>query len=279
MVTSKKHLKSGFSSNFQIINKLSNFEPVSGNHWLNPDLTYDSANNFPNQLIKLQATLDELFEFQPKRKKLKIKDISAFQENANINIKFVSKVFEDFNCSKVKFSPAYSYLLGEISKLPNPRILEVGLGTNNKNMISGMAKSYLPGASLRSYKKILASAKCFGADIDSSILFSDDGIVTAWANQTDLTSMLNLAKTFSEKEYDLIIDDGLHSTEANLNTLIFALKHTSIESFIYIEDISKSSISVWEIISIFLHNYGFLVEIFNQDTEGLSVLIRREKIL
>ena len=275
----KKHFKSGFSSNFQIINKLSNFQPVSGNHWLNPDLTYDSANNFPKQLIKLQATLDELFEFQPIVKEFKVKDISDFKENPNISTKFVSKVFEDFNCSKVQFSPAYSYLLGEISKLPNPRILEIGLGTNNKNMISGMTRSYVPGASLRSYKKILASANCFGADIDSSILFSDDGIVTAWANQTDLNSMLNLPKKFSEKEFDLVIDDGLHSTEANLNTLIFALKHTSIHSFIYIEDISKNSISVWEIISIFLNNYGFLVEIFNQDSDGLSVLIQREKIL
>ena len=94
-----------------------------------------------------------------------------------------------------------------------------------------------PGASLYAFKEYLPKANIYGADIDKNILFNEDRIKTCFVDQLDLKSFENIKNTFGEIQYDLIIDDGLHSIGANLNTLLFALDNVKLNGWIVIEDI------------------------------------------
>ena len=62
-------------------------------------------------------------------------------------------------------------------------------------------------------------------------------INTTFVDQLDMDTFTDLHKTFGNKNYDFIIDDGLHSITANLNTLLFAINHINDNGTIGIEDI------------------------------------------
>lgn len=87
-----------------------------------------------------------------------------------------------------------------------------------------MGSSARPGASLYAFKEYLPNANIYGCDIDKDILFENEGIKTCFVDQLDSTTFENISNSFGKIKYDLIIDDGLHSIGANLNTLLFALK-------------------------------------------------------
>src|SRR5262249_45143750 len=73
------------------------------------------------------------------------------------------------------------------------RLLEIGLGTNNRDVVSTMGINGKPGASLRAFRDFLPRARIFGADIDRRILFSEDRIETYFVDQTLQTSFDDLA--------------------------------------------------------------------------------------
>ena len=70
-------------------------------------------------------------------------------------------------------------------------ILEIGLGTNNVDVVSNMGRDGIPGASLRAFRDYLINSKIYGADIDKSILFSEERIETYFVDQTNDTSFEN----------------------------------------------------------------------------------------
>jgi hypothetical protein len=94
------------------------------------------------------------------------------------------------------------------------RILEVGIGTNNPTIQSSMGINGTPGASLRVWRDYFPLAEVIGIDIDSDILFSENRIQTFQCDQTDPISIGNFLNACPTKEFDIIIDDGLHTEEA-----------------------------------------------------------------
>lgn len=124
----------------------------------------------------------------------------------------------------------------------SPRILEIGLGSNNLEIASNMGVNGKPGASLRAFRDFAPSATVHGADIDSTIKV--EGCKTFTVDQTNPASFSTI-RLEGEPLYDLIIDDGLHSPDANLNTLDFALSCLAEGGFIVIEDITPASLAIW----------------------------------
>lgn len=125
--------------------------------------------------------------------------------------------------------------------------LEIGMGTNNTAVASNMGAmsnggtmETRPGASLRAFRDVLEGARVYGADVDPGILFSEPRIRTTWVDQLEPASFVALHRTFGERAYDLVIDDGLHSVGANLNTLVFGLRHLRAGGFMVVEDIGPS---------------------------------------
>jgi cephalosporin hydroxylase len=144
----------------------------------------------------------------------------------------------------------YHHLYGAI--LSNPaavaNVLEVGLGTNNEDVVSNMGSAGRPGASLRAFRDFLPNARIFGADIDKRILFREERIETFFIDQTDLDTISALGKEL-QMEFDLIIDDGLHSPNANLATMIFGLPKLRRGGYLIVEDIHPAHLPVWQVVA------------------------------
>jgi len=65
-----------------------------------------------------------------------------------------------------------------------------------------------------------------------------------------------LFKKCGSKKFDIIIDDGLHSISANLNTILFAINNINVNGTILIEDIPTSKIDGYIVIdNIIKNNY------------------------
>ena len=138
----------------------------------------------------------------------------------------------------------YGSLLSEPASVT--ALLEIGLGTNNPRLISNMGAGGRPGASLRAFRDFLPNAQVYGADIDRRILFEEERIRTFFVDQTDPASLTALASMIGD-DYDLIIDDGLHSPDANLAVLGFGLPKLKAGGWLVIEDIRAEALPIWQL--------------------------------
>jgi hypothetical protein len=131
----------------------------------------------------------------------------------------------------------YSFVFDKIGRHNKLNVLEIGLGTNDPSLVSSMGETGRPGASLYAFREYLPNSTIYGADIDKNILFQSERINTSYVDQLDIQTFKNMQTAFGNVKYDIIIDDGLHSIGANLNTLLFALSNLNVNGWIIIEDI------------------------------------------
>jgi hypothetical protein len=147
----------------------------------------------------------------------------------------------------------YHHLYGTVLKNRNAvtAVLEIGLGTNNTDVVSNMGKGGVPGASLRAFRDFFPNANIYGADVDARILFTEERIKTFYVDQTNLASCEELAKQIPE-ELDLIIDDGLHSIDANIAILGMSLPKIKKGGWVIIEDIAHNTLPFWQVVTALL---------------------------
>lgn len=158
------------------------------------------------------------------------------------------RVMTRFGSDKARsnnYTPIYSALFKERHEQPL-RIFELGLGTNNPTLLSSMGVFGAPGASLRGWRQLFPHALVYGADIDRGILFQEERIKTFHCDQLDRTSIRQL---WSHPELragaDIIIEDGLHTFEANICFLEESLAHLMPGGIYVIEDIGWDTINDW----------------------------------
>ena len=130
-------------------------------------------------------------------------------------------------------------------------VLEIGIGTNNVDVISNMSRIGRPGASLRAFRDFLPNATIYGADVDKRILFQEDRIRTFYVDQTNLDTLEGLSDKVGT-HFDLIIDDGLHSPNANIAVLAFALGKLKPGGWCVVEDILDEALPIWQVGSALL---------------------------
>lgn len=234
-----------------LLGNLAPYYPDSRNNFKHPELTYSAAKNFPRQLEELAAEFGNL----PEISTVQMSDVAAQADSVTRLGELLDQYGSDKN-RKHNYTPVYTKILDEIGQRAEPAILEVGMGTNDPDIVSSMGVNGHPGASLRAFSNYLPNALVYGADIDRKILFEEARIKTAYVDQLSLTSFADMARSLNQEAFDLIVDDGLHSTEANINTLIFALRSVKNDGIIIIEDIPERSISVWNLIGPILKNAG-----------------------
>jgi hypothetical protein len=147
----------------------------------------------------------------------------------------------------------YHNIYGRILKDPNSvtSVLEIGLGSHNEDVVSNMGRTGKPGASLRAFRDFLPKANLYGADFDRRILFQEDRIQTFYVDQTDLGSFDALSQSVGAG-FDLIIDDGLHSPNANIAVAAFALSKLKPGGWLVVEDIPASALPVWQVMAVLL---------------------------
>ena len=147
----------------------------------------------------------------------------------------------------------YHHLYGVVLSDPKSvlSLLEIGLGTTNLDVVSNMGVAGNTGASLRAFREFLPHARIFGADVDKRILFEEQNIKTFYVDQTKVESFDALAAAIDCK-LDVIIDDGLHSPNANIATLTFALRNLTKGGWFIVEDIRADALPVWRVVSTLL---------------------------
>jgi hypothetical protein len=143
------------------------------------------------------------------------------------------------------YAPVYEWLFaplrGEVRK-----VFECGLGTNNPGVRSSMGAQGQPGASLRVWRDYFPGAMVVGADIDRAVLFSEERIVTGYLDQTAPDTIAQFFASLASglrDDFDIMIDDGLHTFEAARCLLENALPHLKSGGFYIIEDMPLEAVS------------------------------------
>jgi hypothetical protein len=121
------------------------------------------------------------------------------------------------------------------------KVFECGIGTNDPNIPSNMGLFGKPGASLRVWREYFPNALIYGADIDRGALFQEERISTFYVDQTSAGSINLLWNTVDSNEFDLIIDDGLHTFEAGVCLFENSFPKLRQSGIYVIEDVSINS--------------------------------------
>ena len=140
------------------------------------------------------------------------------------------------------YSHVYSMFLSH-NRLNVRNLLEVGIGTNNPLLQSSMGENGSPGASLYLWREYFPNATIIGMDIDKEILFADTRIQTYFIDQTKASPDL---ERFPVQHFDVIIDDGLHTFEANIALFEDALPKLSKSGLYFIEDVRVKDIKKFQ---------------------------------
>ncbi len=143
------------------------------------------------------------------------------------------------------YTTIYSVLFGRLCDRPL-RIFELGLGTDDPKLPSTMGVTGRPGASLRGWRELFPHALVYGADIDRGTLFEEDRIKTFYCDQLDSVAVGDLwSQPLLQGGMDIIIDDGLHTLEANMSFLDGSLERLRPGGVYVIEDILRETIGKW----------------------------------
>jgi SAM-dependent methyltransferase len=118
------------------------------------------------------------------------------------------------------------------------RVFELGLGTNNVNIPSNMGINGHPGASLYGWRDFFPNSDIFGADIDTEILFNNDRIKTFYCDQRNPEIIKKMWDEPSlQDNFDIIIEDGLHTFNANVCFFENSIHKLKPNGYFIIEDI------------------------------------------
>ena len=133
------------------------------------------------------------------------------------------------------------------------------------------------GGSLRAWSSLFPNANIYGADINKKYLFNEGKIKTFYTNQLDKNELEILFKKLNYKKFDVIIDDGLHNYESNINTFEVLYPLLDTEKGIYIiEDISFNNLKKYY---KYLNNkYDFkIIECLNTNETFMNCVILIKK--
>lgn len=144
------------------------------------------------------------------------------------------------------YTTIYSALFGQ-RRTESLRIFELGLGTDNPSLASSMRANGRPGASLRGWRELFPHAFVYGADIDRDILFEENRIKTFYCDQLDSVAIRDLwSQPTLQGGFDIMLDDGLHTFEANTSFLEGSLEQLRPGGTYVVEDILKVTLQRWQ---------------------------------
>ena len=236
-----RYFDSGVDFRMRVLMALSPWFPESAKWWRYPELTVGNCNAYPEALLRLS----ELYSSPVSYPEYHAGNFGLISPDFTEKLATLFASYGSDKSTTHDYYRVYSDILSVLKTDRALNILEIGLGTNNSNLVSSMGANGMPGASLRAFRDALPTSRIFGADIDESILFQEERIKTAWVDQMDAASYDKMRVRFATDRFDLIIDDGLHAVTANINTLIFALRHLNEGGYFVAEDIPERTLKAW----------------------------------
>lgn len=219
-----------------------------------------SAGSYKDRSQLTIQTINQIFPFLSafvqtiKGRLLVVENITDFPKTAieKNSVKSLKEFLDSHGSDKANFHN-YHYLYGSLLSNTNSinNIFEIGLGSNNIDVVSNMGAHGKPGASLRAFRDFCPNANIFGADIDEKILFEDVRIKTFFVDQTQPNTFASISNIVP-KDFDLVIDDGLHSPNANIESLRFGLGIVKCGGWVVIEDIGFEVLPFWHVVAALL---------------------------
>ncbi|MGE0636667.1 MAG: hypothetical protein AB7G44_15725 [Bacteroidia bacterium] len=259
-----------------IFSLFKNINSIKNNVVFRPD-TVEELLSRENSNIEALVTLSGNYHNIKKIKN--IIDVFPQEEVNQSDLNVFANLLDNYGSDKVRWNYHIAYLTILKNKKNQPiNTLEIGLGTNNIDVLSNMGINGKPGASLRAFRDMYPKAQVFGADIDKRILFTEDRIITLYVDQTNPDTLSELKEQLGNLKFDLIIDDGLHNAQANLNTMNFALEMLKDDGVFVIEDISENDFKYYKIVEAILGD-RFFVDFINTNSAHICVFRRKNSVL
>jgi len=220
--------------------------------------TVETINSLPNALRLLSLELD--IGYLPTTVE-NFLNFSLRESRDIVKESLMASLLNSYGSDKANFHDYHKIYANLISpqKDSNPvRVLEIGIGTNSEGVLSNMGKNHVGvGGSLRAFRDFYETDCVVGLDIDPASHFREEGIRTFYVDQLAEQSFDEiLSLTEREGKFDLIIDDGLHSIDANLNTLRLGLRMLAPGGWLCIEDIRPELDPFWTLLIPTLRDAG-----------------------
>ncbi len=247
------------SSSINVIKDFQEFAPnVSGEQDQKIENTIYNIQNFSKSIYKIQN-----FSFD-------IKNIFEVFPNNNRKL---GKIFDKYGSDKKThgYDLIYEKIFKELKEISF--LFEIGIGSNNEQILSNMSNKGKPGSSLRAFRDYLDGSNIVGLEFDSNILFEEERIKTYHFDQNEISSLNNLPNEYLEK-VDVLIDDGLHSVVANINSIFFAQKLLKSGGYLVIEDISKYSEKLYQLI-LFIAKENFYIDLYTNNSCFVALLKKK----
>ncbi len=242
-------LQSGLAFRLIQLEQFLPWYPESAKWWRYPELSVANCNLYPECLHRLAQHINP----RPATAHLRSTDFGDKNPALTEQLRALFAQYGSDKSTTHDYYRVYSDVLAQFPANQPRHLLEIGMGTNKESMVSSMGRAGQPGASLRAFRDALRGTQIFGADIDRSILFSEERIRTAWVDQLDPASFATMTEQLGQETFDLIIDDGLHAISANLGTLLFAISHLAPGGVFIVEDIPPRTLPTWEPVIDLLH--------------------------
>lgn len=162
------------------------------------------------------------------------------------------------------------------------QLFEVGLGSCNVNIPLNKGSNGRPGASLYGWSKYFGHPDtiCWGADIDKDIVIKHPKIRTFYVDHLDPSSLHAMWESpfLTDKMFDIIIDDGLHTPNANINMFMESIHKVAPGGVYIIENIINRNLEVFErFVDILKNNicieYASIIHLPNANNTSDNTLI------
>lgn len=144
------------------------------------------------------------------------------------------------------------------------------------------------GASIRGWRDYFPNANVYGGDIDKTVLFEDDRIKTFYCDQLDSAVIKEMWENpeLKDKKFDIIIDDGLHEFDANINFFRNSFHKLKDDGIFIIEDLHQITLprfkeALPELKLEFPHLDFSILEILNPQnySDNNIVVIQRKNLV
>lgn len=248
-----------FFTKKKAINILSTFEEFA------PNVSGDEDLKTQNTILNIQNFSKSIRQIQSSEYPLK----NIYDEFGSSD-RTLGQIFENYGSDKKThgYDLIYESIFKELKNID--LLIEIGIGSNNEKILSNMSRKGKPGSSLRSFRDYLINSQIIGLEFDSDVLFDEERINTFYFDQNHIES-LNLLPNDYLNSVDVLIDDGLHSIIANINSLYFAEKLLKKGGYLIIEDISKYAENIYNVI---FHSVKekFLIDFYTNNSCLVAVL-------
>lgn len=121
-------------------------------------------------------------------------------------------------------------------------VLEIGIGTMidgvHSSMVGWALQGYRPGGSLRAWREYFENATIYGIDVQPDTrIENEERIVTFLCDSTDTARVQALIGGELPVQFDLIIDDGSHLVEDQIQTMRNFFPYVAQNGIYVLEDI------------------------------------------